>query len=115
MSTQPTSQHLTRALIAIFDWQQERKAREMEFHLHALTHNELHVVPGQEFTTRKANCDICKFPQKPGIRKFFYKENSVNSLHCWNVFVCNDCFHEMIASASLDALVLAQIPVAVTT
>ena len=49
--------------IEIEDWRQETKANNVRFYSDAVARNELHVIVGKDFTTRKANCDCCLRPQ----------------------------------------------------
>ena len=92
--------------IEIEEWRQETKANNIRFYSDAIAHNELHVVVGKDFTVRKANCDVCLKPQKPGMKKFRYIPR--RGLAFW-FHPCDACWNEIVAAADLPTLVLAQV------
>lgn len=93
-------------LIEMQTWQQDRKIANIKFYAEALVKNELHVIQGSDFTTRKANCDVCLQKQNPGMRKFRYIPRS--GLPFW-FHPCDGCWQELMAAVELPALVIAQV------
>lgn len=93
-------------LVEMQDWRAKKKIENIEFYSAALVANELHVIQGKEQTVRKANCDVCLNPQKPGMKKFRYIPNK--GLAFW-FCPCDDCWIELMKAADLTALVVAQV------
>ena len=115
MTSQPTSNHFDFAVESLLDWQIEARARNMNFYSNALVKNELTVIPGKEYTAKKSNCDVCSWPQKPGIRKFFYRESRVVGYQSFFCHLCDTCFTELVNVAPIQLLVIAQLSQTVTT
>ncbi len=108
MSDHATGAQLDGVLEAVLTWQAQHKAREMKFYSEALTRGELTVIPFKEFTKQKSRCDVCSEMQPAGIRRFWYRENAKGLLHCWWFHPCDKCWGELILSASLESLMVAQ-------
>lgn len=80
------------------EWKIESIKRNFDFYLDALTHNELTVVDGNEFTSRRSQCEICMETQAPGVRKFLYRDR-IQPIHFWFIHPCQQCWNDLSEAA----------------
>ena len=111
----PTAEQTDRAIEVVLNWQQTRKAREMKFYSEALARGELSVIPFKEVTKQKSRCDICLEFQPAGMRRYWYRENREQELHCWWFHPCERCWKELTESVSVQDLSIAQQPQLITS
>ena len=89
------STHVNRALLTLQAWQADAKARNLPYYTEALIHNELSVIPGNEYTTHKSCCDCCCRIQEAGIRKF-KRQHGSSSGDTFEYHFCEECWKEIV-------------------
>ena len=90
----PVSQHMDRDLLTLQAWQADAKAINLPYYIDALIHNQLSVIPGNEYTIHKSCCDCCCRIQESNIRKFKHQLSSRRGEN-FECHFCEQCWKEI--------------------